>query len=235
MTKAPSAAARPPILAPPPAPRPGRSRRNLSAEAWRDRIVQTALVLGDQYGDDAITNSLVAASAGLSRAHLYSFFPSRPQLYQAVIDARVQRMSRALLIKVKGAVGAEAKVHCVVDGYFTLMCDDASRQRWQSELLSSLREAAAPVVGRALAIRGTEEADPSSASLVGHAVIAMAESAARVWADRGRGNRRVSIDAVVRLISEVLITEAAQTARSGGAGTSARTRRPRPGAARQTG
>jgi AcrR family transcriptional regulator len=219
-----------PVL-PLPKPQTGRSRRNLTGDAWRRRIIDTALILGDEYGDNAITAELVAKAAGLSRAHFYKFFTNRDDLYREVIRARAQKLADDVLEEVSKAPDATAKVRSVVESLFAAAAPvaerparDAAQQPRLGELLYHVREIVAPVLGRELWPSGAS--DDMDGALLGHAVLAMAEGAALASSAQHGAARRQSIEAVARLISAVLLTDAERIAR-GGEDTRPRTRRTR--------
>jgi AcrR family transcriptional regulator len=204
MNKSSSARARNFVLPPPMVPRPGRSRRNLAAEVWRDRIIQTVLILGYDHGDGAVTIQLVASTAGLSRAHFYTFFPSRSELHGAIVTARGRVLAGDLVAKVERSRGVNAKVLKLVHEVFRITAahrrsaaEDHHGGRSLGEFLSSMRAAAARPIAHELAGR---RASP----LIGHAAIAMSECAALAWASERRLSRQASIDIVVRLIRDVL-------------------------------
>ena len=56
-------------------PRPGRKRRNLPTEAWRERILQAARVVFGDEGYDGASMEDIAALAGLSRAATWARCP----------------------------------------------------------------------------------------------------------------------------------------------------------------
>lgn len=199
MSRATGAEAESPLVLPAPPARPGRTRRNLSREMWHERIVETALILGDEYGDEALTAELVAQSAGLSRAHLYKFFPRRDDIQRAVVDARAARLAERLLDQVARATSVEQQVREIVEVAYGIA--GAS-----GELLHSFRQQLAPAIGRALLGSDDPAGVDRDAGLIGHAVLAMAEGAALTSAAQPARTRRASIDAVVTLIREVLLS-----------------------------
>jgi hypothetical protein len=102
-----------------------------------------------------------------------------------------------------------------------------------SELLSRFRQTVAPAIGRQFVEdeKPTRHEPSSAAELVGHAIIAMSEGAALASAGQGRARRDGSINSVVKLIREVILSVGMQPQHAG-ADTRARTARRRPVAAR---
>jgi AcrR family transcriptional regulator len=171
---------------------------------WRERIIETALILGDSHGDDALTSDLVARASGLSRAHLYTFFPNRPELHRAVVSARGRAMAEDLVSRVERARGLEPKLRRLVEEVFRLTAAherkalrNGTSTGGLGELLCCMRAAAAEPIGRELA-------GGASSLLIGHAVIAMSEGAAIAWAEARRPNRQAAVDTAVRFIRGVL-------------------------------
>ena len=205
---------------------------------WHERIVETALILGDEYGDESLTAELVAESAGLSRAHLYKFFPTRDDIRRAVLFARASRLAEQLLAEVAAARTSEAKVRLIVERLYSLAAASGTasvgwlrQDAGLGELLHGFRQRLAPDIGRELLPASASDDSGVDAGLIGHAVLAMAEGGAMTSAKAPAASRRASVDAVVTLIREVLLSAQA-TPRPGDAGSRGRTARPGPGRAR---
>ena len=213
------------LVLPAPQARPGRTRRNLPREQWYERIVETARILGEEHGDDALTADLVAKAAGLSRAHLYTFFPRRGDILRAVVEARAERFSRRLLDDLGDVTQLDDRIQRIVERTYALVAaagtadaGRATRGNGMGELMQTYRRRVAPAVGVELIGSGGSNGHHAHApELIGHVVMAMAEGAAVAAADLGQHERRASQDAAVTLIREVI--PVVVSARRGAAGS----------------
>jgi AcrR family transcriptional regulator len=178
---------------PRPAPRPGRSRRNLPAEAWRERILHAARVLFTQDGYDGPSMEEIAKLAGLSRARLYRLFPARKDIFNAVIAEDAHRLGGELLLALAGSSSTHDKVRAMVRIFFAHVENRHERDRVSQATGTGLD----PAVGESLRVvrsalaesfaqdlsHSTERPEFTAAELrlVANGVIALAAGAADSW------------------------------------------------------
>lgn len=65
-------------------------RERLTGSERRSRIIETAMLLFAQRGFRGTTTRAIAERAGISEAMLFKHFPTKRQLYGAIIDAKVR-------------------------------------------------------------------------------------------------------------------------------------------------
>lgn len=68
----------------------GAVRERLTGSERRSRIIETAMLLFAQRGFRGATTRAIADRAGISEAMLFKHFPTKRQLYRAIIDAKVR-------------------------------------------------------------------------------------------------------------------------------------------------
>ncbi|MFC9978384.1 TetR/AcrR family transcriptional regulator [Gordonia sp. NPDC127522] len=56
----------------------------------REKILAAAATLGDRDGFEAVQTTEIAREAGVAIATLYRYFPTKPQLYAAVLDSELR-------------------------------------------------------------------------------------------------------------------------------------------------
>lgn len=194
---------------PRPAPRPGRTRRNLPADVWRERILQVARVLFAEEGYDTPSMEEIAKLAGLSRARLYRLFPTRRDVFNAVIAADAQRLGGELLLALAQQATTRDKVRAMVSVFFAYVESRHERNR----VFYAATAGADAAVGEALRVVRTALAEsfaqhltqspekppgltPSEIRLVANGVIALAEGAAASWLSGPHIDRARSVEIV---------------------------------------
>jgi AcrR family transcriptional regulator len=194
---------------PRPTPRPGRTRRNLPADAWRERILQAARVLFAEEGYEGPSMVEIAKLAGLSRARLYRLFPARRDIFNAVITDDAQRLGGELLLALAQASSTRDKVRAMVRIFFAYVESRHERNR----VFYAANTGSDPAVGESLRVVRTALAEsfaqhlsqsperPEGLSqaevrLVANGVIALAEGAAASWLSGPHIDRDRSVDIV---------------------------------------
>lgn len=204
---------------PRPAPRPGRTRRNLPADVWRERILQVARVLFAEEGYDAPSMEEIARLAGLSRARLYRLFPTRRDVFNAVIAEDAHRLGGELLLALAQHATTRDKVRAMVTVFFGYVEGRHERNR----VFYATAVGSDPSVGEALRVVRTALAEsfaqhlsqsperpagltPSEIRLVANGVIALAEGAAASWLSGPHIDRERSVDIVTETAMRTLQT-----------------------------
>jgi AcrR family transcriptional regulator len=174
-------------LAPAP-PKPGRRRRNLPPEEWRERILEAARQLLAEEGYEALTMDEVARVAGISRARLYGIYSNRAEMLTDVVTQDARMLAGEVLLELSTVPDLDEKVQAIVEVFFRFV--ERRRQRYRllysdaaaadpelHELLRSVRTALAETLSQHV-LRVAPDLDPEEATLMSHAVISMAEGAA---------------------------------------------------------
>ena len=89
-------------------------RVRLPAEERRERILETAVDVFAEHGYRASTGEL-AAAAGLTRTVLYHYFPSKEQLYLAVLEAQAAALVAHLAPHVAGEGTQQERARRTID------------------------------------------------------------------------------------------------------------------------
>jgi AcrR family transcriptional regulator len=149
----------------------------------------------------------IADRAGISKPVLYQHFPSKLELYQALLTRYAQELVRRL----RGAIGAtndnELRVRGAVNAYFDFVAGDGESFRlvFESDLRSEPEAAA--VLDKALtecidavadAVTTDAGLDRDRARLLAVGLVGLSQVAARYWLDSGQA---VSREEAVALMS----------------------------------
>jgi AcrR family transcriptional regulator len=99
-----------------------RTRRRLSAEERRERILAAALAVFAKHGYHEASVPAIAKAAGITPAVIYDHFPSKAALHNTVLEAQSQR----LLASVGAAVAAapedlSQRLRAGVDAFFAFV------------------------------------------------------------------------------------------------------------------
>jgi AcrR family transcriptional regulator len=168
-----------------PAPRPAR---RLSADARRRQLFDTALDLFAERGYAATTMDDIAVAAGVTKPLVYQHFESKRALYLELLDVVATELTERIVTATATADGPRQQVELGFAGCFALMVENESAFR----LLYGRDVADDPELGAALhrveetiaeAIDPLIDAglEPEHRRLLAHAVVGMAEGAARHW------------------------------------------------------
>ncbi|MBJ7332038.1 MAG: TetR/AcrR family transcriptional regulator [Solirubrobacteraceae bacterium] len=97
-------------------------RRRLPPEVRRERILVAALELFAEHGYQAAMGA-VAQAAGVTRTVLYHYFPSKEQLFLAVLDAQASALVGHLARPVTGAGTQTERARDVIDAMLVFVQD----------------------------------------------------------------------------------------------------------------
>lgn len=175
----------------PPAPRGGRMPRSMR----RRNLLNAAQRVFVTRGYHAAAMDEIAERAGVSKPVLYQHFPSKHELYLALLDEHTE----ALVSQVRAAMAATAdnkdRVHNAISTYFDFVDGDgeAFRLVFESDLRNdpAVRERMERGTRRCMeAIADTIAADTGlprpQAELLSVALTGLSEVAARYWLDHQR-------------------------------------------------
>jgi AcrR family transcriptional regulator len=103
--------------------------RRLPAEARRAAILAAALPLFAARGLDGTTTRDLARAAGVTEPVLYRHFPSKDDLFAAVLDAGVARLLEALSRAIDGAADARSRLLALADRLPALLAERGDELR----------------------------------------------------------------------------------------------------------
>ena len=185
-----------------------RSAR-LPRPARREQLLGAALEVFVAQGYHAAAMDDIADAAGVSKPVLYQHFPSKLELYLALLDEHTEAMVAAVQVAMDETDDNKARVAGTIDAYFRFVDEDggAFRLVFESDLVNQpeVRERVDGVtIACADAISGAIRDDAGlpkdQARLLAVGLVGMAQVAARYWlADDGAIPR----DAASRLLASL--------------------------------
>lgn len=189
---------------------PGRGRgARLSRPARRHQLLRAARESFVAQGYHAAAMDDIAERAGVSKPVLYQHFPSKRELYLALVAEHTQQMIDAVSTALASTSDNRQRVAATLAAYFDFVDsdDEAFRLVFESDLTSD------PEVGAAVDRVTSECAElfadvimqdtglpRPEAELLAVALTGMAQVSARYWM---RSGRRVPRDAVDRLMRQL--------------------------------
>ena len=167
--------------------RAGEPRTRLSAQERRQQLLEVAGGLFAEHGFHGLSMEQLADAAGVSKPVLYQHFPSKRELYLALMQDAIAEMESQIRKALEGTRDNRARVEGAIAAYFDFVEDRRSR------LIFGAYEAADPDARDAVeeANRRTAEAvgqliaedaglDRAAAGLLATALRGLATEAARV-------------------------------------------------------
>ena len=183
-------------------PRGGRLPRN----ARRAQLLAAALEIFVQQGYHAALMDDIAEHAGVSKPVLYQHFPSKLELYLALLDHHVEDLVARVRAALESTTDNRQRVRSAITTYFDFVDSEGAAYRlvFESDLRNepAVRERVekameSVVVAIAETIATGTGVDPAEARLLSVGLAGLAEVTARWWLASGDS---VSKDRAVELI-----------------------------------
>lgn len=182
----------------------------LPREQRRAQVLDAARAVFVESGYYAAGMDDIAERAGVSKPVLYQHFPSKLDLYLALLDSGLESLLEATDIAVRETADNKQRVQLTMRAYFAFVDDPDSAYRlvFESDLLNEpavrkrVDAANQEIATRiALVIAADTGLQPDEAMLLGSGMQGMAQNAARRWLSLGRGapGRDAAADLVAAL------------------------------------
>ncbi len=171
-----------------------RSAARLSRSDRRSQLLAAAKSVFVSQGYHAAAMDDIAERAGVSKPVLYQHFPSKLELYLAMLVESAQEMVGLVRQALTGTTDNDERVHRAVAAYFAFVADDSQTYRliFESDLRASPE--VAQIVDRATqdcidAITDTittdTGTDPERARLLASGLVGLSQVSARYWLGQG--------------------------------------------------
>ncbi|WP_188944870.1 TetR/AcrR family transcriptional regulator [Nakamurella endophytica] len=190
-----------------PAPAGSRSTPRLSRSDRRTQLLDAARLVFVAQGYHSAAMDDIAVGAGVSKPVLYQHFPSKLELYLALLAESAQDMVQRVRQALDGTEDNQDRTRRAVRAYFTYVADDAqayrlifeSDLRGESSVETVVERATADCVEAITAtITADTGVDPQRARLLAAGMVGLSQVSARWWVAQGGG---VPVDEAVELIS----------------------------------
>lgn len=190
-----------------PTPRTQPSR--MPRDERRAQLLASALEVFVNHGYHGAAMDEIAETAKVSKPVLYQHFPSKRELYLALLDSHLEALTKMLLAALNSTTDNDLRVQAAIKAYFEFMANDdqAHRLVFESDLVNDPEVAArlekfnanyADAIGAVIA--EDTKLPPVEAALLGRALAGMAQVSARYWLEASSDlDLDVASDLVYRL------------------------------------
>lgn len=175
----------------------------------RAQLLASALEVFVNHGYHGAAMDEIAETAQVSKPVLYQHFPSKRELYLALLDEHLEALTQMLVTALGSTTDNKLRVQATMKAYFTFMAkdDQAHRLVFESDLVNDPDVAArleafnatyADAIGQVIA--EDTKLPPVESILLGRALAGMAQVSARFWLEaKGDLDIDVASDLVYRL------------------------------------
>ena len=172
-----------------------RSAR-LPRDERRAQLLSAALEVFVANGFHGAAMDEIAETARVSKPVLYQHFPSKRELYMALLDSHLATLTELMLSALNSTTDNKQRVQAVMRAYFQFIAadDQAHRLVFESDLIndpdvSSLLETFNRTFADAVAkvIAEDTKLPPMEAQLLGRGLAGMAQVSARYWLETDGG------------------------------------------------
>ncbi|HEV8681743.1 MAG TPA: TetR/AcrR family transcriptional regulator [Actinomycetota bacterium] len=189
---------------------PTRTRRRMRAAERRAQLLEVARKVFGRHGFHTVTMDTVAKEAGVTKPILYDHFPSKRDLYLALLEADLTNLRERLHDALDRSAGNRERIRGSFQAYFDfvdehaegfrlLMQEATGPERQFREMVGQLRS---EIMGRVTEIIVRESKgsiDRSDAEVVALGLIGMVETTAQRNPGARKPERRRSVDTLVKL------------------------------------
>lgn len=178
----------------------------LSAGARRAQLERIAGRMFADYGYHGVSMEQLADAAGVSKPVLYQHFPSKRDLYLALLRDAVGELDAQVREALEGTASNRERVRGAISAYFDLVEDRHFRLLFGTAELSETDvretvEGAMAGIAQTVATLIAEDAglEPKAAEFLASGLLGLAIDGARWWA----AQERLDKDEAVRLLSQL--------------------------------
>jgi AcrR family transcriptional regulator len=194
----------------PKAPSPTRPRRRLKGPERRAKLLAAARDVFGREGYHAASMDAVARRAGVTKPILYDHFPSKRDLYLALIDADLEAVRRTVSEALSAPTGNRERIRASFQAYFDfvdehgpgfrlLMQEVVGADRDLRRRVGRVRSSILAEVAELIVRESEGRLDPAHAETVALALVGMVETAAQRSDPNGDpAARSEAVDTLVR-------------------------------------
>jgi AcrR family transcriptional regulator len=184
----------------------GEQRTRLSAGQRRTQLLSVAGRLFAEHGFHGLSMDQLAGAAGVSKPVLYQHFPSKRDLYLALVDDAVTEMERRVSAALHGTTDNHARVEGAIGAYFDFVEDSRFRLLFATadvadvdvrEAVESAMQRVSIAVGALIAEDAGLERD--AANFLGASLRGLATEGARWWLHRSGVEKAQAVQLLSRL------------------------------------
>ncbi len=182
------------------------SRTRLSAPQRRSQLLDVAGALFAEHGFHGLSMEQLADAAGVSKPVLYQHFPSKRQLYLALVGDALAEMESRVRKALAGTADNRARLEGAIEAYFGFVEDArfrllfATAELADAEVHAAIAEALERVAASVAELIVADAAlKPPAATFLAAALRGLAAEAARWWLEHGELDRDEALALVCML------------------------------------
>ncbi|HEV3474473.1 MAG TPA: TetR/AcrR family transcriptional regulator [Actinomycetota bacterium] len=187
-----------------------RTRRRMRAPERRRQLLAVARKVFGRRGYHTVTMDTVAKEAGVTKPILYDHFPSKRELYLALLEADLGSLRQRVAEALESSPGNRERIRASFQAYFDFVDDHAEgfrllmqeavggEQQFR-EMVAKFREDILAEVANVMVRESQGHLDRRQAEDVALGLIGMAEMVAQHHPGRSKRERRKTVDTLVRL------------------------------------
>ncbi|HZA60232.1 MAG TPA: TetR/AcrR family transcriptional regulator [Actinomycetota bacterium] len=186
------------------------TKKRMRGPERRAQLLTVARSVFARDGYHGVTMDDVAAEAGITKPILYDHFPSKRELYLALLEADLselrERVHSALQDstgnreRIRGSIGAYVSfVDEHAEGFQLLMQEAIGAEREFRDMIATFRDGVMSEVADVIARESKGRVPRDEAEIVAQALIGMTETVAQQGIGRSKAERDQTIETLVRL------------------------------------
>lgn len=187
-----------------------QTKRRMRAPERRQQLLEVARKVFGRRGYHTVTMDSVAKEAGVTKPILYDHFPSKRELYLALLEADLAGLKQRLDDGLESSRGNRERIRASFQAYFDFVDDHAEGfrllmqeavggEREFRDMVFRFRDEILESVTEVIARESKGKLDRKEAGDVALGLIGMAETAAQRDPGAPKEQRRRTVDTLVRL------------------------------------
>jgi AcrR family transcriptional regulator len=187
-----------------------QTKRRMRAPERRQQLLEVARKVFGRRGYHTVTMDSVAKEAGVTKPILYDHFPSKRELYLALLEADLAGLKQRLDDGLESSRGNRERIRASFQAYFDFVDDHAEGfrllmqeavggEREFRDMVFRFRDEILESVTEVIARESKGKLDRKEAVDVALGLIGMAETAAQRDPGAPKEQRRRTVDTLVRL------------------------------------
>jgi AcrR family transcriptional regulator len=187
-----------------------KAKRRMRAPERRRQLLEVARKVFGRRGYHTVTMDSVAKEAGVTKPILYDHFPSKRELYLALLEADLANLQKRLAEGLENSRGNRERIQASFQTYFDfvdehaegfrlLMQEAVGGDRHFSDLVFKFRDEVLGKVTEVLVRESKGNLDRDQAQDVALGLIGMAETVAQRNPGASKEQRSRTVDTLVRL------------------------------------
>jgi AcrR family transcriptional regulator len=185
-------------------------RKRMRAPERRAQLLDVARKVFGHHGYHTVSMDQVAREAGVTKPILYDHFPSKRELYLALLGADLENLKTRVRTALRNSRGNRERIRASFQSYFDfvdehaegfrlLMSEAVGAEREFSEMVTQLRDEVLAEVTKVIVRESNGRVGRQEAEDVASGLIGMAETAAQRNPGRSKEERARTVDTLVRL------------------------------------